>query len=147
MRRCLIIDELSVVTQNLEWFCDPVGMNLPSSISGLSCTALIFFERSGKMRWVSFTRKIGRLLTCMERHHSSPEITRMERNVNTRKQLGYFLAWLQGHQSQGHHNQHCTKLLGGPHLDRSSYSLSKGWGKGCGKSIYERCWPDNYNKL
>ena len=37
------------------------------------------------MRWVSFTRKIGRLLTCMERHHYSTEIIRMERNVDTRK--------------------------------------------------------------
>ena len=138
----MIIDELSVVTRNLERFGDQVGMNLPSSISGLSCAALIFFERSGKMRLVSFTRKTGRLLTCTERHHSSPEITRMERNVDTRKRLGHFLARLQGHRSQGHHDQHCTKLLGGPHLDRSSYSLSKGRGKGCGKSIYERCWPD-----
>ena len=61
-------------------------MYLPTSISGFSCAALIFLERSVNMTFNDLRGYgSGNMLTSMERHHISPKIARVEGNVNTRK--------------------------------------------------------------
>ena len=60
-------------------------MYLPTRTSGLRCAGLIFFDKSKSQEMRHELNVMKKKLTCSERHDTSPQVSRVERNVDTRK--------------------------------------------------------------